>query len=590
MFGTAIVCDHRYFVLELVTHMTNLCMVPFYSDYPPKLIEEGIRLTEVDTLFIDYRTLQIWGTYAFKSGSLPKTIVLVGDPNAFYAYNASFYIKNICKRQNTSIITLDELLKYGQIPEDEWVTPEDDDVWTVSFTSGTCTEPKACILKWLNIRTVSWAMAEFHVRDQGFVDWYNQNEADGYQNTYFSFIPTAHIYERTMVQTYLLLGYAIAYATGEEKTLLDEAREAKTTEMAVVPVILEAIHKSVWMEISAMGRSTFLLFKKGLTSKIEHFQETGSVTHFMWDNLIMNTVRKNVLGPHMRCMISGGTPVNEVIKLRCQAFLSCRILQGYGLTESTAAILVQHTSQRDNTMGFPFKSCLFRLIDNEAGGYYCKDRTGQLAIHGASVGPGYFRNATQKALNFDKKGWFYTGDIVKISRSQGVEFIDRIQDVFRLRKGLVIAPGKLETRTLALVFGLGQAFLTHDADYTRLICFLEMDEGQLSVLFEGKIGRDLQTDAAAQKFLIDGIRTCCQKAGLQNYEIPRKFAFMDRKLGPADKILTPSSKVQRSKVQSVLATTINYMTYTDDNLCISMDHAVANKPIQDCVIQHAEMW
>jgi len=262
IFGTAFVCDHRTFILEIVTHMTNLCMVPLYSDYPPKLIEDGIRLTEIETLFIDYRTLQIWGSYAFKSGTLPKTIVLVGDPSAFYAYNASFYIKAICKRQNTRIITIADLLKYGQLPEEDWVTPDDDDVWTISFTSGTCTEPKACILKWGNIRTVSWAMAEFHMRDEGFIEWYNKNEEDQYQNTYFSFIPTAHIYERTMVQTYLLLGYCVAYATGEESTLLDEAKEAQTTEMAVVPVILEAIHKAVWMEISSMGRSTFLLFKK----------------------------------------------------------------------------------------------------------------------------------------------------------------------------------------------------------------------------------------------------------------------------------------------------------------------------------------
>ncbi|XP_062216871.1 4-coumarate--CoA ligase-like 4 [Phragmites australis] len=150
-------------------------------------------------------------------------------------------------------------------------------------------------------------------------------------------------------------------------------------------------------------------------------------------------------------VLSGGAPLSkELIEGFREKYPQVEILQGYGLTESTAigaSTDSAEESRRYGTAGLLSPNTEAKIVDPETGEALPVNRTGELWIRGPYVMKGYFRNteATQSTLTPD--GWLKTGDLCYIDEDGYLFVVDRLKELIKY-KGYQVPPAELEALLL----------------------------------------------------------------------------------------------------------------------------------------------
>lgn len=130
----------------------------------------------------------------------------------------------------------------------------------------------------------------------------------------------------------------------------------------------------------------------------------------------------------LKLIIYGGEPVTPELLTRCLAAVPCDYLQGYGMTETAAAItmlLPEH--HRDprllSTVGVPVAGMDVRIVD-DAGEQVAADTCGEIVVKSKAVMSGYYRDA-QRTTDVLRDGWYRTGDIGRIDDRGFLTLVDR---------------------------------------------------------------------------------------------------------------------------------------------------------------------
>ncbi|KAF0893263.1 hypothetical protein E2562_023905 [Oryza meyeriana var. granulata] len=153
----------------------------------------------------------------------------------------------------------------------------------------------------------------------------------------------------------------------------------------------------------------------------------------------------------LRKVLSGGAPLGkELIEGFREKYPQVEILQGYGMTESTAigaSTDSAEESRRYGTAGLLSPNTEAKIIDPESGEALPVNRTGELWIRGPYVMKGYFKNteATQSTLTPD--GWLKTGDLCYIDEDGYLFVVDRLKELIKY-KGYQVPPAELEALLL----------------------------------------------------------------------------------------------------------------------------------------------
>ncbi|RLN19440.1 4-coumarate--CoA ligase-like 4 [Panicum miliaceum] len=153
----------------------------------------------------------------------------------------------------------------------------------------------------------------------------------------------------------------------------------------------------------------------------------------------------------LRKVLSGGAPLSkELIEGFREKYPQVEILQGYGLTESTAigaSTDSAEESRRYGTAGLLSPNTEAKIVDPDTGEALPVNRTGELWIRGPYVMKGYFRNteATQSTLTPD--GWLKTGDLCYIDEDGYLFVVDRLKELIKY-KGYQVPPAELEALLL----------------------------------------------------------------------------------------------------------------------------------------------
>ena len=143
--------------------------------------------------------------------------------------------------------------------------------------------------------------------------------------------------------------------------------------------------------------------------------------------------------------LSGSAPLPQEIQTRFEALTGGRIIEGYGLTETSPVTHLNPIAGRrqPGSIGLPFPNTDCRIVDAETG---CRDlaigEVGELILRGPQVTSGYWQNPAETAQAI-RDGWFFTGDLAKMDDDGFFYIVDRKKDLI-IASGFNIFPREVE--------------------------------------------------------------------------------------------------------------------------------------------------
>ena len=307
----------------------------------------------------------------------------------------------------------EKLLKEGK---DEYINAQIDEnkMNIILFTSGTTSKSKAVMLSQKNIASNIYAMQ--CVEDIRSTD------------TNIAFLPFHHIFGSTCMAMMIACGVKTVFPDGL-RYIKQNLNEYKVTLFVGVPVLIEAIYKTIMKEIEKQGKEKVIkiavkISKILLKLKID-------VRRKLFKQVI------NALGGELRFLISGGAPADPEIS---EGFrnLGIEIVQGYGLSETSPVIAAENTKMiKKGSVGVPMINDILEIVNKDENGI------GEIRVKGPNVMLGYYEmpELTEEVL---KDGWFYTGDLGYLDKDNCLFITGRNKNMIVLRNGKKVFPEELE--------------------------------------------------------------------------------------------------------------------------------------------------
>merc|ERR1712012_307890 len=322
--------------------------------------------------------------------------------------------------------------------------PGPDDIAIVMYTSGSTGQPKGVMLSHHNLTCAMGSLS---------------NIADFKPETdrYIGFLPLAHVLELLAESSCLFYGIKIGYSssltltTKSSKVAIGSKGDANVlqpTLMCCVPLILERIYKSMVDTMKRQGWFVEELFHYLVAYKMK-WQDRGFDTPFLNKTLFRKI--RYFLGGRVRLMLSGGAPLAPDTHSLTRTCLCVPLMQGYGLTETTACATVMSPQDRTTgRAGAPLMNVRIKIVNWEEGNYLITDKPyprGEIHVGGRHVAMGYYLNEEKTKEEFyeeDDIRWFRTGDIGQVEADGVIRIIDRKKDLVKLQHGEYISYGKIE--------------------------------------------------------------------------------------------------------------------------------------------------
>ncbi len=145
-------------------------------------------------------------------------------------------------------------------------------------------------------------------------------------------------------------------------------------------------------------------------------------------------------------ILSGAAPLGEDLARAASRRIGCRVVQGYGLTETSPVTHVfPELADRDDagSVGVLVPNTEARIVDLESGEDVANGGRGELLIRGPQVMLGYLNDAQASASAIDGDGWFHTGDVATVDPDGYFHIVDRAKELIKY-KGYQVAPAELE--------------------------------------------------------------------------------------------------------------------------------------------------
>ena len=304
---------------------------------------------------------------------------------------------------------------------------------SIIYTSGTTGRPKGCVITHRNILSECHALLDHPIGSM----------AENGKKT-LMFLPLAHVLARGVTYT-VFLGEAIVGFWDDTSTILPRFADFRPHMILGVPRVFEKVRDGIAKKAGDKGQLQGEIFRRAEAIAIEDSRLRGgdglndarkpSIPHVLqykaFDALVYKTVRE-ALGGRCEYAISGGGAMPDRIAHFFRG-LGVPLYEGYGLTESTAAVTVNGPGcQRIGTVGRPIAGHSVRIADS-----------GEVEISGPVVFTRYWNNeqATAEAL---RDGWFATGDLGKLDSDGYLTITGRAKEIIVTAGGKNVAPGPIE--------------------------------------------------------------------------------------------------------------------------------------------------
>jgi long-chain acyl-CoA synthetase len=256
-----------------------------------------------------------------------------------------------------------------------------------------------------------------------------------------------------------------------------------------------------------------------------------------------------VLGGNVKFMLSGGAPLSREIAEFFHA-VGLPIFEGYGLTETTPALTVNHPARyRLGTVGAPLDCVELKIASD-----------GEILARGPNVAAGYYERPEATDEAWDPEGWFHTGDIGEIDADGFLRITDRKKDLIKTSGGKYVAPQKVEN-LLKLQPHVSQAVLIGDnKKYCTALVTLDAPAVEAWAKEKGiPVGsaEQLASNSEVQKLIEAEVAAVNQN--LASWESIKYVRVLPNDFSTETGELTPSLKVKRKVVASRYADVIDSM-------------------------------
>ncbi len=144
-------------------------------------------------------------------------------------------------------------------------------------------------------------------------------------------------------------------------------------------------------------------------------------------------------------VMSGAAPLGAELAEQVATRLDCKVVQGYGLTETSPVthVIRPDGENRPGSIGPALAGTECRLVDPESGADADAGDRGELWIRGPQVMAGYLNNPDATAETIDADGWLHTGDIAVVDADGFYSIVDRLKELIKY-KGFQVPPAELE--------------------------------------------------------------------------------------------------------------------------------------------------
>lgn len=349
------------------------------------------------------------------------------------------------------------------------------------------------------------------------------------------FLPFAHVLGRMESWLHMYLGFTLNFAEGIDR-LRTNLAETKPTVMIGVPRIFEKIYAGLLAQIE--GHAVRKRIFTALSGRKSWLPKLAA------DALIYRKLREG-LGGNLRFVVSGGAPLEKKLAdFFGQAGLL--LLEGYGLTETTAAICVNTPQTYEfGTVGKPLPEVEIKLAED-----------GEILVKSKKVMIGYYKDEAATA-NTMKDGYFCTGDIGAFTERGCLRITDRKKDLIKTAGGKYVAPQKLEG--LLKLNPLISHALIHGDRRKYIVALITLNEGYVKSMARDNNWSFRDFKSLAQ---LNDVKELVRKEiaqvnrQLSSYETIKNFAILPEDFTIEKGELTPSLKIKRRVVDEKYRTVI----------------------------------
>ncbi len=399
------------------------------------------------------------------------------------------------------------------------------------YTSGTTGNPKGSILTHDNFISEVESALEICPIHKNYVG--------------LLFLPLAHILGRVTQFFHIYVGHIQCYAESIDK-LVDNIAKVRPHFMVSVPRIFEKIHSKTLQNIESASANKKNVFKWALDVGQERSKLILNKQPIpLWLSLKYQLAHKLVfkklhdkLGGRIKFFISGGAPLSHEVALFFHAF-GFTILEGYGLTETTAGITFNRShSIKFGSVGQTIKGVELKIASD-----------GEILVKGSVVFKGYFNNPTATAEAIDADGWFHTGDVGEFDSEGFLKITDRKKDIIVTAGGKNIAPQNIEMLMVGDPY-ISQ-FIVHGDKRKFLSALVVPDRPQVLEYAKSKNitfndYNELLANNTVHSFIKERIEE--KNKQLAKYESIKKFAIIEHEFTIESGELTPTLKLKRKAI------------------------------------------
>lgn len=473
-----------------------------------------------------------------------------------------------------NLLFMDEVVDEGRraLEETRYTLEEieesitEDDVATISYTSGTTGNPKGIMLTHGNY----WAncvdsIAMFNV-------------PRGWKTLLI--LPCDHSFAHTVgLYAALLKGISLYFvdARGGNFSLIrnipSNLLDANPDFLLTVPALSESFMKKILSGVEARGWLVRSLFSAGVSCGIRYrgdgYRPPSPIVRIAtWlpfrlaDLLIFRRVRR-MFGTDLKFFVGGGA----YLDIRQQEFFSAigiPVYQGYGLTEA-APVISSNTpaAHKFGTSGRIAPTVECRIVKSD-GSYAAVGETGEVVIKGNNVMKGYFHNerATAEALD---GGWLHTGDLAYSDEDGFLSVVGREKALLISDDGEKYSPEEIEAAIVGASELVHQALVYNDhRRYTTALVSLDLPKVELLLRSKKMSSIDLLKEIRSSFY---GFREDSRHHNrFPAAWIPSTFQIVPEPFTENNQMINSTMKMVRHKIIEHYRDLIDYMYRSEGNV------------------------